>query len=210
MILLSMGALASVVASDWAREARAEVPATTLPFRQRPPALDHENQFAFSLMPGVGYRVIARYDEEPSCLDSSPDDGKWVCTNDVPLFLDFQLAYGISSRFDLLTDLRLGLARDDALPGVGRQFAVAPGLRVWLDRDVRLKFFTTVQALVDTTKQGQDGVPNTDFGLRNSNGLMYDAVRNLGIYVQFGESIGFVRWFRIELDVGLGLQVRLP
>ncbi len=93
---------------------------------------------------------------------------------------------------------------------MGRQFAVAPGVRFWLDRDLRLKFFTTLQALFDATAQGQARVRNTDFGLRNSNGLMYDAVRNVGVYLQFGESIGVVRWFRVELDLGLGLQVRLP
>jgi hypothetical protein len=206
---LSMGALGSIVASDWGVVAHADAPAATLPFRQRPPEIDHRHQFSFSVMPGVGYRVIARYEEEQSCLDDTRDESKWVCTSDVPLFLDLQLGYGISSRLDVLADVRLGLARDDVL-GVGRQIAVAPGLRIWLDRDVRLKFFTTAQLMFDATRQGQDSVRNTDFGLRNSNGLMYDAVRNVGIYLQFGETVGFVRWFRIELDIGLGLQVRLP
>jgi hypothetical protein len=32
----------------------------------------------------------------------------------------------------------------------------------------------------------------------------------VGFYFQFGETIGFRRWFRIELDVGLGVQVRFP
>jgi hypothetical protein len=196
-----MGALGSLVAS--------QAGAQSLPLRQRPPELDHRHQTGIAVMPGIGYRMIARYQEGQSCLDATADESKWVCTNDVPLFLDFQVGYGISSRLDLLTDLRLGLARDDA-PGVGRQLAVAPGVRIWLDRDVRLKFFTTVQFLYDVTTQGQDRVRNSDFGLRNSNGLMYDAVRNAGVYVQFGESIGFVRWFRIELDIGVGVQVRLP
>jgi hypothetical protein len=152
-----MGALGALVASDWCAEARADTPAATLPFRQRPPELDHRNQFGFAIMPGIGYRVIARYEEGQSCLDDSLDESKWVCTSDVPLFLDFQLGYGVSSRLDVLADVRLGLVRDDVL-GVGRQFAVAPGVRAWLDRDVRLKFFTTLQVLFDNTSQGQDRV----------------------------------------------------
>ncbi len=204
-----MGALGAVVAPNWGGKAQADGPAATLPFRQRPPALDHRHQVGLSVMPGIGYRVIARYQEEPSCLDASGDDSKWVCTNDVPLFLDVQLSYGVSAGVDLLADLRLGLARDEA-PGVGRQIAVAPGVRFWLDRDLRLKFFSTLQVLFDATAQGQARVRNTDFGLRNSNGLMYDALRNVGVYLQFGESIGVVRWFRVELDLGVGLQVRLP
>ena len=46
--------------------------------------------------------------------------------------------------------------------------------------------------------------------MRNANGLMYDPIRNAGFYVQFGETIGFARWFRIDLDVGLGAQIRFP
>ena len=56
----------------------------------------------------------------------------------------------------------------------------------------------------------KDTVADNDFGMRNSNGLMYDAIRNVGFYFQFGETIGFARWFRIELDAGLGVQVRFP
>lgn len=183
---------------------------------QRPLQLDHLHQLGISVLPGIGYRVVARYNENQTCLDSSGDDSKWVCTNDVPFFLDFQLSYGITRRIDLITDLRLGIARDDA-PGIGRQFALAPGIRVWLDSDTRLKFFTTLQGVFDHTEQGQfdratskETVADSDFGIRNSNGLMYDAIRNVGFYFQFGETIGFARWFRIELDIGLGVQVRFP
>lgn len=200
----SMVAGSALVASQSARAQEA-----ALPFSQRPPRLDHRHQLGISLMPGIGYRMIARYEEGQVCLDSSRDDSKWVCTNDVPPFLDLQFAYGATPRMDVLADLRVGLDLDDAI-GVGRQLAIAPGVRLWLDRDVRLKFFTTLQFLYDATKQGQARVPNSDFGLRNANGLMYDAVRNLGFYVQFGENLGVVRWFRIEVDVGIGMQVRIP
>lgn len=173
------------------------------------PEQHHRGQVGLSLMPGIGYRVIARYHEDQTCLDSSPDDSKWVCTNRVPFFLDLQLSYGLASRLDLIADVRLGIARESAL-GVGRQLAIAPGLRFWLEDDVRLKFYTTVQGLWDGTTQGQADVPDQDFGLRNSNGLMYDVTRNLGVFFQFGETIGVLRWFRMEVDVGVGIQARLP
>jgi hypothetical protein len=214
IFVLSMGGPGALVASQMGQPAHAQpaaapVPAATLPFQERPPTLDHRSQLGVALMPGIGYRVIARYQEGQRCLDASGDPARWVCTSGVPMFMDLQLGYGLTSRLDVLTDVRLGLGRESGAPA-GRQLAVAPGIRVWLDRDVRLKFFTTVQALIDVTSQGQASVRNTDFGLRNSNGLMYDALRNVGVYLQLGESIGLVRWFRIELDVGLGLQVRLP
>ena len=177
--------------------------------RERPPVLDHEHQAGVSVMPGIGYRVIVPYKENKTCGDSSGDDTKRVCTNNVPFFMDFQVAFGVSRRLDLISDIRLGIAKED-VKGVGREFAIAPGIRVWLDQDVALKFFTTFQALFDTTAQNQPGISDSDYGIRNSNGLMYDPIRNVGFYFQFGESIGLKRWFRIELDLGLGVQVRFP
>lgn len=187
-----------------ARDATSPPPSS----RQRPERLDHRHQFGLSVLPGIGYRVIVPYEEAKDCGDSSGDSGKRVCTSGVPFFLDLQASFGLTGRIDLITDLRLGVAKGD-IAGVGHQIAFAPGLRVWLDQDVRLKFFTTIQALLDNTKQGQD-IKRLDYGIRNSNGLMYDPIRNVGFYVQFGETIGFRRWFRIELDMGFGVQVRMP
>jgi hypothetical protein len=172
------------------------------------PTLDHRHQTGVSLMPGVGYSVIVPYQEGKDCGDSSGDPNKRVCTSRVPLFVDLQLSFGLSTRIDLITDLRFGVEGQRVTDS--RQFAFAPGFRVWIDQDSNIKFYTTIQGLVDSTDQNQSGIPNTDWGVRNSNGLMFDAIRNLGFFFQFGESIGFQRWFRLELDVGGGVQVRFP
>jgi hypothetical protein len=169
--------------------------------------LDHYHQTGLALMPGLGYRVIVPYSENKTCGDSSGKADKRVCTSAVPVFLDLQLSFGVSRRVDLLVDLRFGIGRDPA--SNTHQFALAPGIRVWLDQDVALKFYTTVQGLYDSTDY-HEVVATNDFGVRNSNGLMYDVIRNVGFYFQFGESFGFRRWFRIEMDAGLGVQVRLP
>jgi hypothetical protein len=172
-----------------------------------PATLDHQHQTGLALMPGLGYRVIVPYAENKPCGDSSRDASKRVCTNMVPFFVDLQLSFGVSRRVDLLTDLRFGLGEDPA--SHTHQFALAPGVRFWLDQDVAVKFYTTLQFLYDHTDYKRI-LPSNDFGLRNSNGVMYDVIRNVGFFFQFGESFGFRRWFRIELDAGLGVQVRLP
>jgi hypothetical protein len=199
--------IASAVLVAWPL-ARARAQAQPQP-RFRPPELAHTRQVGLAVMPGIGYRVVARYNDRQFCLDSSQDDSKWVCTNDVPFFLDVALGYGLTEGLDLVTDVRFGLGRDEAR-GVGRQFAIFPGVRFWLDRNARMKFYTTVQAAFDHTRQSQDRVEDNDWGLRNANGFMYDAIRNLGFFIQVGETMGFVRWFRIEVDAGLGVQVRFP
>jgi hypothetical protein len=172
--------------------------------------LDHRYQTGLSLLPGVGYRVIVPYADRKECGDSSREPGKRVCTSAVPFFIDLQASFGVSRRIDLLVDLRFGVGDDPATYALkSNQFAVAPGFRVWLDQDVPLKFYTTLQVLWDSTNYGGH-LPTHDFGLRNSNGLMYDVIRNVGFYFQFGETFGLRRWFRIELDAGLGVQVRFP
>ena len=175
-----------------------------------PAQVNHKFQTGLSIMPGTGYRLIVRYKEGQYCGDSSGITGKPLCANYVPVFLDFQLAFGVGARADIIADLRFGLQSDPAVPG-SRQFAVAPGLRFWLDQEVALKFYTTLQFVYDHTDfSNSPGINSSDVGMRNANGLMWDPIRNVGFFVQFGETIGFMRWFRIDLDVGLGAQIRFP
>jgi hypothetical protein len=175
-----------------------------------PAEANHYLQTGLSVMPGTGYRLIVPYKDGQFCGDSSGRDNKRVCAHSVPFFLDFQLSFGVAKRADLIVDLRFGLQSDPAVKG-GHQFALAPGLRFWLDQDVAVKFYTTLQFVYDYTDfTSSPDVSSSDYGVRNANGLMYDPIRNLGFYVQFGETIGLARWFRIDLDVGLGAQIRFP
>jgi hypothetical protein len=104
-------------------------------------------------------------------------------------------------------DLRFGLEQDFTQT---RQFAVAPGFRYWVDPELYTKFFATIQMAIDTTDQQTTAVKNNDFGVRNANGFMYEVMRNFGVYIQFGETIGFRRWLRFEIDGGVGVQARFP
>ena len=190
--------------------APAEAPAEDTRVFGGPAQANHKYQTGLSIMPGSGYRLIVRYKEGQFCGDSSGIANKPLCANYVPFFLDFQLAFGVAARADVIFDLRFGLQSDPAVPG-SRQFVVAPGLRFWLDQDIALKFYTTLQFVYDHTDMSNNqGVRSSDVGMRNANGLMYDPIRNVGFFVQFGETIGFMRWFRIDLDVGLGAQIRFP
>lgn len=174
-----------------------------------PAQTNHKFQTGLSIMPGWGYRLIVPYKEGQWCGDQSGQNDKRVCANSVPFFLDFQLSFGVVSRADAILDVRFGLQAQHEISG-SHAFALAPGIRFWLDQDVALKFYTSLQFLYEYVDYKGNGVRNSDVGMRNANGLMYDPMRNVGFFVQFGETIGMMRWFRIDLDFGLGVQLRFP
>jgi hypothetical protein len=171
------------------------------PLRQA--SLLHKYQLGIALLPGVGFRGIAPYDDGVNCGQQA----KRVCTGMLPFFLDVQPSFGITERWDILIDLRFGIDTDFTRT---RQFAIAPGFRYWVDAELPFKFFATIQGVFDATAQRSALVQDNDFGVRNSNGFMFDLMPNLGVYVQFGETLGFRRWLRFEIDGGVGVQARIP
>jgi hypothetical protein len=183
---------------DQSQPARAKVFPTL-----RPPDLDHKLQFGFALLPGTGYRTIFPYQDTVGCGQVD----KHVCSGRLPFFLDVQPSFGFAFHWDVLVDLRFGLEQDFTNT---RQFAVAPGFRYWTDPEEPIKLYATIQIAYDTTAQRDDLKHNNDVAFRNSNGVMFEVMRNFGIYVQAGETIGFVRWLRFEIDLGVGVQARIP
>jgi len=118
-----------------------------------------------------------------------------------------QPSYGLGPHWDVIVDLRFGLEADFART---HQFALAPGFRYWADPEARLKFFATLQLAYDTTEQHNRSLTGYDLAFHNSNGLMFEVMPDLGFYAQFGDTVGFVRWLRFEIDLGLGVQARFP
>jgi hypothetical protein len=171
--------------------------------RIAPPSLFHKDQFGISLMPGSGYRIIAPYKDGVPCGQQT----NRVCTGQLPFFIDVQPSFGFARHWDVIVDLRFGVAADF---NGSHQFAVAPGIRYWVDADLPTKFFATFQGVYDLNPQHVPGVKDYDFGVRNANGFMLEVMRNLGFYLQFGETLGFVRWLRFEVDGGVGVQARFP
>jgi|GEM_PF-1770865 len=176
--------------------------------RRLVPSLSHEMQFGLAVMPGDGYRVVIPYTRDLTDCGDHAQMGAHVCGSRAPLFLDLQPSFGIEQSWDILVDLRLGLEKDF---NTFRPFFVMPGFRYWLESETHVKFFTTLQFMYDgTDQQPTTKHKRSDFGFRNSNGLMIEVMRNLGIYFQVGETLGFVRWFSITVDGGIGVQARIP
>ena len=174
---------------------------------QMVPSLSHDLQFGLAVLFGDGYRIIFPYTSQPVDCGDAHAMGARVCTNRAPSFIDLQPSFGISQSWDVLVDLRLGIEKDF---NTHRQLFVMPGFRYWLDTQSHVKFFTTIQLAYDASKQNTSARTSSDFGIRNSNGLMVEIMRNFGVYAQFGETMGFVRWFSLSVDAGIGVQARVP
>jgi hypothetical protein len=173
----------------------------------RQASLLHKYQLGIAVLPGIGFRGIFPYAAANDQIINCGQQGKRVCTGMLPFFIDVQPSFGFAQHWDILVDLRFGIGTDFT---TSHQFAVAPGVRYWVDPELSFKFFATIQGVFDATAQNDPRVNNNDFGIRNSNGLMFEVMRNLGFYIQFGETLGFVRWLRFEIDAGVGVQARIP
>jgi hypothetical protein len=171
--------------------------------RLQPPSLLHKDQFGIALLPGSGFRIIAPYKEGISCGQLQ----NRVCTGRIPFFIDAQPSFGFARHWDVIVDLRFGVEADF---NGSHDFSVAPGVRYWVDPELATKFFATIQGVYDLNPQHDPRVKDYDFGVRNANGFMFEVMRNLGFYLQFGETVGFVRWLRFEVDGGVGVQARFP
>lgn len=193
---------AAVPADPVAASAPAPDPDKRFP-RLKRPSLLHLDQFGVSVLPGTGYRIIAPYKDNVPCGQLNVR----VCSGRLPFFIDTQASFGFARRWDVIVDLRFGVEADFSQ---SHQFVVAPGVRYWVDAERPAKFFATIQGVYDLNPQHDPGVKDYDFGVRNANGFMFEVMRNLGFYLQFGETVGLVRWLRFEVDGGIGVQARFP
>jgi hypothetical protein len=178
-------------------------------------AISHEGQVGFHLRPGLGYRFIAPYDNEycGQAASDNPGEPRGACAERAPLFLDLGASYGVTQSLELLFETRVGLEREFGAslgdPDDGpRPFAIAPGIRVYINDAGVVKFHSSFQVVVDFTDFDQ--VPETDYGIRNVNGLQFDFHRTVGVFVAFGETLAVRRWFRFEMDASVGFQARFP
>lgn len=167
--------------------------------------ISHAGQVGVHLALGTGYRVVAPYDDE---YCGAVDE---VCLGRSPVSLDLGLAYGVNSKLEVLFEMRIGLERDfGATPDADgpRLRSYAPGVKVYINDVGVTKFFSTLQLVIDTT--GFEQNPETDYAIKQTNGLQLDVHETVGLFFFFGEVVGWDRWLRFEMEGGIGLQARFP
>ena len=178
---------------------------------QTSPEESHRGQFGIHAQIGSGYRGIFPYDNE---YCGSPQEGadSDFCSNRTPLFLDLGLSYRVLDRLDVFLEMRLGLESDfgvnEASDDGPRNRHYSPGLKIYFREGGSLKVFSTLQFVLDTT--GYEQTDDSDLAVKNITGIQIDPHRTVGVYFFFGETVGWSRWLRFEIEGGLGLQARFP
>jgi hypothetical protein len=176
----------------------------------------HLHQVGLGLQLAVGMRAINPYhDTYCGQLGDNGSSNQAYCLARTPMTFDLELSYGVTPSIEALLEARIGVERDfGTAPGAAgpRVHQLAPGVRVFFSESGRAKFFSTVQAVLDTTSYEDDTGSDRglDLGVRNVNGFWFDLKRSLGLYVFFGEEAGFKRWLSATLEAGLGVQGRYP
>jgi hypothetical protein len=171
-------------------------------------AYSHKHQLGLHAQPGLGFRLLLPYNDHEYC-----GQDKRVCSGRSPATMDVGLSFGVSRSVEILFELRLGLENDFQVGNSAgpKPFALAPGIKVYVDDEGSSKFFSTLQLNLDSTDYTASGVKEgLDIGVRNANGLLIDLHPTFGLYLFIGETLGVVRWLRLELDAGIGLQARFP
>jgi len=174
------------------------------------PEESNRGQFGVQVRMGSGYRGIFPYNDE-YCGSPQEDANNDFCSNRTPVFLDFGLSYRVLDRLDLLLEMRLGLEADFGINESSdgpRDRLYAPGVRVYFREGGTAKVFSTLQFVVDTTSYDQ--TDDTDLAVKNVTGFQIDPHRTVGVFFFFGETVGWRRWLRFEMEGGLGLQARFP
>jgi hypothetical protein len=179
----------------------------------------HVGQFGLRAGLVVGYRMILRYSDSPFCAtpDGGPADSQQTfCGHGAPLATDLALSFGVLDFLEPFVWARLGF-------GPERQTDTNPlrvlgaGVRLYTMSDAAFKIF--VEPAVGVELEGGRGTPawqlnspqyKKDFVFKIAAGPQYDFARYVGIYVTGGVSAAFVRALGASLDLGFGVQGRLP
>jgi hypothetical protein len=179
----------------------------------------HLHQFGLGLQLAVGMRAINPYSSGTYCgtVGDNGAQNQAYCLARTPMTLDFELTYGVKSSIEALLELRIGVERDFGTTSTSGNDGPhvhqwSPGARFFFSESGRSKFFSTAQVVFDTSNyQDTSGTDRGfDFGFRNVNGFWFDPSKSYGLYIFFGEEIGFKRWLSATLEGGLGVQGRLP
>jgi hypothetical protein len=168
-------------------------------------SLDHDLQVGIRVGAGLPFFFGIRYATGPRC---GPTDDTF-CFFLGAGFVDLDLSFGVTPDLEITALGRIGMV--GVSPTDQNNVVLGLGVRSYLSPASMFKFFLGARLILDLT--GAGAVANwgdVDFGVRGEVGVQLDIVRYVGLYLQIGVSVAFLRAFGIGTDGSGGVQVRFP
>jgi hypothetical protein len=223
--------LASVVAASalGAEPSTATAPEKAAAAPEEKGGSEHaDEQFGHGMQFGLradivgGYRMIFRYDKSPFCHTPkgvADKDEQKFCGNAAPMAMDVALSFAVLDFVEPYVWARFGLG-GEASTNTESVMAFGAGARIYTMSDSKFKIF--VEPAVGMEVEGGAGnkqwafdngtTPEykKDFLFHLAVGPQYDFARAFGAYVNAGMTTGVLRYIHTELELSLGVQVRVP
>jgi hypothetical protein len=225
----ALGVISTARAQEAAPERQAAPTATEEKGGTEPADDKFGHGLQFGLRAGLvgGYRMIFRYDKSPFCRTPEPQKGdkdqQKFCGNGAPLAMDVALSFALLDFVEPYVWGRFGLAGESST-NTKALTAFGVGARIYTMSDSKLKIF--VEPAIGFETEG--GAGNTAWAFKNSNppgqlpeykqdflfhlaaGPQYDFARAFGVYAHAGLTTGVIRYIHTELELSLGVQLRVP
>lgn len=175
-------------------------------------SLDHEYQVGLRAGIGVPFMFALRYNDGPRCngtVDTADPDA--FCLYVGSTIITFDLSFGVTPDVEIVLGGRIGAIQVE--PTQTNTGQISLGIRAYISPESIAKVYLAPSLVLDLTPNGVPSVPNwgdVDFGVRGAFGVVVDPIRYLGLYIEIGVNILFLRSFGISPDVTGGFQVRFP
>jgi len=181
----------------------------------------------FGLRAGVvgGYRMVFRYDKSPFCRQpdamKSDKDQQKFCGHVAPFAVDVALSFAVFDFAEPYAWARFGL-EGEAQTNTEALMAFGVGARIYTMSDSKFKIFVEPGLGMEI----ESGAGNTDWNFDPNNsvqpdyktdflfhlavGPQYDFAKAFGAYVAAGLTTGVIRYIHTQLELGIGVQLRVP
>jgi len=159
---------------------------------------------------GVPFMFALRYNGGPRCNGSDPMDPDQFCLFVGSTVITFDVSFGVTNDVEIVLGGRIGAVPVEPTENLNGQLLL--GIRAYISPESIAKVYFAPSVVLDVTPPvaAVAGWGDVDFGVRGAFGVQVDMFRYLGLYVEIGVNILFIRSFGIAPDVSGGFQVRFP
>lgn len=212
--------------------AAAPPPATEAP-KERPESREvgEDDTYGHGMQVGLrgaflgGYKMVFRYDQSPLCkepdLTKAAKDQQKFCGFGAQPMVDLALSFAPLDSIEPFLWARFGLD-GESQTNTNPLRVFGAGLRAYTMSDSRFKIFIEPAVGIET----EDGAGNTDFSFPGDEaynpeyktdfvfhlaaGPQYDFAKAFGAYIHAGMSVGVLRSINATMEIGGGVQIRVP